>query len=89
MLNAASHLKGERDWNKYEMARKLKKMVGKIREQYQMDYKAKEMRVRQRAVALYFIDKVCSLSSSSPILILSTAVLSQKHKLLHFPELTY
>ncbi|XP_065567351.1 DNA topoisomerase I, mitochondrial-like isoform X2 [Artemia franciscana] len=58
MLNAASHLKGERDWNKYEMARKLKKMVGKIREQYQMDYKAKEMRVRQRAVALYFIDKL-------------------------------
>lgn len=44
------------------MARKLKTKVGKIRETYREDWKSKEMRVRQRAVALYFIDKVRKLS---------------------------
>ncbi|CAG5135291.1 unnamed protein product, partial [Candidula unifasciata] len=58
MLNAASKLKGEKDWQKYETARKLHKCVDKIRAQYQEDWKSKEMRVRQRAVALYFIDKL-------------------------------
>lgn len=32
--------------------------VGKIRATYREDWKSKEMRIRQRAVALYFIDKV-------------------------------
>ena len=32
--------------------------VGKIRANYQDDWKSKEMRIRQRAVALYFIDKL-------------------------------
>ncbi|XP_059163308.1 DNA topoisomerase I, mitochondrial-like [Physella acuta] len=58
MLNAASKLKGEKDWQKYETARKLHKCVDKIRANYQEDWKSKEMRVRQRAVALYFIDKL-------------------------------
>ncbi|KAL5021568.1 hypothetical protein ScPMuIL_000723 [Solemya velum] len=58
MLNAASRLKGEKDWNKYEIARKLHKCVDKIRAQYREDWKSKEMRKRQRAVALYFIDKL-------------------------------
>ena len=58
MLNAASKLKGEKDWQKYETARKLHKVVDNIREQYKLDWKSKEMRIRQRAVALYFIDKV-------------------------------
>ena len=58
MLNAASKLKGEKDWQKYETARKLHKCVDSIREQYILDWKSKEMRIRQRAVALYFIDKV-------------------------------
>ena len=37
--------------------------VDKIRENYKEDWKSKEMRIRQRAVALYFIDKVlhCTL----------------------------
>ena len=43
---------------KYETARKLHKCVDKIRATYQDDWKSKEMRIRQRAVALYFIDKV-------------------------------
>ena len=49
---------GEKDWAKYELARKLKGHVDKIREQYRIDWKSKEMKVRQRAVAVYFIDKL-------------------------------
>lgn len=51
-------LQGEKDWQKYETARRLKKCVDRIRNQYREDWKSKEMRIRQRAVALYFIDKV-------------------------------
>nr|CAG4634650.1 EOG090X0296 [Alona affinis] len=58
MLNPASRLKGEKDWQKYEIARKLKESVDQIRENYKEDWKSKEMKVRQRAVALYFIDKL-------------------------------
>ncbi|XP_054632914.1 DNA topoisomerase I, mitochondrial isoform X2 [Dunckerocampus dactyliophorus] len=58
MLNANSKLKGEKDWEKYEVARKLKTCVDTIRKQYLEDMRSREMRVRQRAVALYFIDKL-------------------------------
>ncbi|XP_076185103.1 DNA topoisomerase I, mitochondrial isoform X1 [Aptenodytes patagonicus] len=58
MLNPSSKLKGEKDWQKYEVARRLKDVVHKIRAQYQADWKSKEMKKRQRAVALYFIDKL-------------------------------
>ncbi|CAF0855221.1 unnamed protein product [Rotaria sordida] len=58
MLNPSSRVKGERDWQKYEKARKLHRIIDKIRENYQIDWKSKEMRIRQRAVALYFIDKL-------------------------------
>jgi len=58
MLNPSSRLKGEKDWQKYEKARKLKDSIEKIREEYMADMKSKEMRIRQRAVALYFIDKL-------------------------------
>lgn len=58
MLNPSSKLKGEKDWQKYETARKLKTCVDSIRSNYRNDWKSKEMKVRQRAVALYFIDKV-------------------------------
>jgi len=58
MLNAATRIKGEKDWQKYETARKLKGCVHKIRENYKADWKSKEMRIRQRAVAMYFIDKL-------------------------------
>ncbi len=43
---------------KYEKARQLKKHIHKIREDYVNDFKSKEMRLRQRAVALYFIDRL-------------------------------
>ncbi|KAK4337431.1 hypothetical protein RND71_043635 [Anisodus tanguticus] len=58
MLNPTSKLKSQKDWQKYEKARELKKRVKKIREDYEADFKAKEMVKRQRAVALYFIDKL-------------------------------
>ncbi|XP_071648951.1 DNA topoisomerase I, mitochondrial isoform X2 [Temnothorax longispinosus] len=58
MLNPSSKLKGEKDWQKYETARKLAKSIDKIRAEYRDDWKSKEMRIRQRAVALYFIDKL-------------------------------
>ncbi|PIK62638.1 putative DNA topoisomerase 1 [Apostichopus japonicus] len=58
MLNPSSRLKGEKDWMKYETARKLKKCVNRIQDEYRQDWKSKEMRIRQRAVALYFIDKL-------------------------------
>ncbi|XP_057291421.1 DNA topoisomerase I, mitochondrial-like isoform X2 [Hydractinia symbiolongicarpus] len=58
MLNAATRMKGEKDWQKYETARKLKDNVDSIRTQYKDDWKSKEMRLRQRGVAMYFIDKL-------------------------------
>ncbi|XP_069477851.1 DNA topoisomerase I, mitochondrial isoform X2 [Ambystoma mexicanum] len=58
MLNPSSKLKGEKDWQKYEVARRLKGVVDTIRKQYRADFKAREMKSRQRAVALYFIDKL-------------------------------
>ena len=58
MMAAASRVKGEKDWKKYEVARKLHAKVDKIRACYRDDMKSKEMRIRQRAVAMYFIDKV-------------------------------
>ncbi|XP_018594632.1 DNA topoisomerase 1-like [Scleropages formosus] len=58
MLNSSSRIKGEKDWQKYETARRLKKCVDQIRNQYREDWKSKEMRIRQRSVALYFIDKL-------------------------------
>lgn len=58
MLNPSSRLKGEKDWKKYEIARSLHKIINKIRADYRADFKHKEMRIRQRAVALYFIDKL-------------------------------
>ena len=58
MLNAASRVKGERDWQKYEKARKLHRVIDKLRHSYIEDWKSKEMKVRQRAVAIYFIDKL-------------------------------
>ncbi|KAM9296518.1 DNA topoisomerase 1 [Gastrophryne carolinensis] len=58
MLNPSSRIKGEKDWQKYETARRLKQCVDKIRNSYREDWKSKEMKARQRAVALYFIDKL-------------------------------
>lgn len=58
MLNPSSKLKSIKDYEKYEKARELKKYVDKIRQDYRVDFKHREMVRRQRAVALYFIDKL-------------------------------
>lgn len=58
MLNPSSKIKGEKDYAKYETARRLKNKIDKIRDTYTAEFKSKEMRIRQRAVALYFIDKL-------------------------------
>uniref|UniRef100_F1KRZ4 DNA topoisomerase I n=1 Tax=Ascaris suum TaxID=6253 RepID=F1KRZ4_ASCSU len=58
MLNPSSKIKGEKDYEKFETARRLKSRVDDIRAVYTADFKSKEMRIRQRAVALYFIDKL-------------------------------
>ncbi|KAI1693324.1 eukaryotic DNA topoisomerase i, catalytic core domain-containing protein [Ditylenchus destructor] len=58
MLNASSKIKGVKDWEKFETARKLKECVDEIRQQYNIDLKARDMHIRQRAVAVYFIDKL-------------------------------
>ncbi|GAB1299460.1 DNA topoisomerase I, mitochondrial [Apodemus speciosus] len=64
VLNPSSKPKGEMDWQKYEVARRLKGVVDKIRAQYQADWKSPEMKKRQLAVALYFIDKLAPPSNS-------------------------
>jgi len=58
MLNAVFPLKGGKDRQKFETARELHKLIHNIRENYREDWKSKEMKIRQRAVALYFLDKV-------------------------------
>lgn len=49
---------GENDFEKFETARKLKTYVNRIRREYRKDLESTEEKIRQRAVALYFIDKV-------------------------------
>lgn len=58
MLNPSSKLKSMKDWMKYEKARDLSKVVEDIRKEYTNDWKNREMVKRQRAVALYFIDRL-------------------------------
>ncbi|KAG8134031.1 hypothetical protein E2320_011772 [Naja naja] len=50
-------MQGEKDWQKYEVARRLKTLIHRIRRQYRADWKSKELKKRQISVALYFIDK--------------------------------
>jgi len=57
-LDPSSSLNGRKDWEKYEKARRLGTKITKIREDYMEDMKSTDMRVRQRAVAMYFIDRL-------------------------------
>ncbi|RXW24996.1 hypothetical protein EST38_g878 [Candolleomyces aberdarensis] len=57
-LAAGSSLKGQSDMQKFEKARELKKHIDKIRLDYTEDLKSKVMADRQRATAMYFIDKL-------------------------------
>ncbi|KAF9110176.1 DNA topoisomerase 1 [Mortierella sp. AM989] len=57
-LAAGSSLKGQSDFKKFETARELKKCVGSIRRAYMSDLKDKKMFIRQRATAMYLIDRL-------------------------------
>ncbi|EIW83345.1 hypothetical protein CONPUDRAFT_52328 [Coniophora puteana RWD-64-598 SS2] len=57
-LAAGSSLKGQSDMAKFEKARELKKHVDRIRSDYTADLKSKVMADRQRATAMYFIDRL-------------------------------
>ncbi|GAA5932048.1 DNA topoisomerase 1 [Sporobolomyces koalae] len=56
-LAAGSSLKGQSDHKKFEKARALKAHVDRIRSDYTADLKSKEMATRQRATAVYLIDR--------------------------------
>lgn len=56
-LAAGSSLKGQSDMKKYEKARNLKEHIDRIRADYTAELKDKLMAVRQRATAMYLIDR--------------------------------
>lgn len=58
MLAATSSLKGMSDYKKFEKARELKKHIDKIRRDYEIDMKSKDMTKRQLATVIYLIDKL-------------------------------
>lgn len=58
MLGAASDVKGQSDFKKFEKARELKKYIGKIRKDYSRELKSEIMADRQRATAMYLIDQL-------------------------------
>lgn len=57
MLAANSDIKGQSDYKKFEKARELKKYIDIIRRDYEKELKDKVMQTRQRATAVYLIDK--------------------------------
>lgn len=58
MLAANSAIKGQSDYKKFEKARLLKEHIARIRKDYEKDLKAELMADRQRATAMYLIDKL-------------------------------
>ncbi|KAM8704620.1 hypothetical protein ACLKA7_009131 [Drosophila subpalustris] len=57
-LSSASRLEGIRDLNKFEMARRLSFHIRMIRQSYRNDWHSEDLRLRQRGVALYLIDRL-------------------------------
>ena len=57
MLAANSDVKGQSDYKKFEKARELKKHIDRIRQDYTAELKHEVMANRQRATAVYLIDK--------------------------------
>lgn len=58
MLAPSSTVKGQSDMMKFEKARKLKDHIETLRASYMKDFKSSDVHTTQRAVALYFIDKL-------------------------------
>ncbi|KAI8092290.1 uncharacterized protein B0P05DRAFT_525680 [Gilbertella persicaria] len=57
-LAATSAWKGQSDMQKFEKARELKKHVKRIRDDYTAELKHKLSEIRQRATAMYLIDRL-------------------------------
>jgi DNA topoisomerase I len=57
MLAANSAVKGQADFKKFEKARELKKHIDRIRKDYEKDLRSDVMADRQRATAMYLIDR--------------------------------
>lgn len=57
MLAAKSSIKGQSDFKKFEKARELKKHIDRIRKDYTKDLRSELNADRQRATAVYLIDK--------------------------------
>jgi len=57
MLAANSDVKGQSDYKKFEKARQLKKHIDRIRKDYEKELKAEATADRQRATAMYLIDR--------------------------------
>ncbi|QIW95429.1 hypothetical protein AMS68_000947 [Peltaster fructicola] len=57
MLAANSDVKGQSDHKKFEKARELKKHIDRIRKDYERELKSEVMAERQRATAMYLIDR--------------------------------
>ncbi|KXX82844.1 DNA topoisomerase 1 [Madurella mycetomatis] len=57
MLAANSTIKGQADYKKFEKARELKQHIDRIRADYTRELKSEVMADRQRATAMYLIDK--------------------------------
>jgi DNA topoisomerase-1 len=58
MLAANSDIKGQSDYKKFEKARELKKHIDRIRKDYELALKSEKMADRQRATAIYLIDRL-------------------------------
>ncbi|KAF4123518.1 DNA topoisomerase I [Geosmithia morbida] len=58
MLAASSDIKGQSDYKKFEKARELKNHIERIRKDYTKELKSEVMADRQRATAMYLIDKL-------------------------------
>ncbi|KAK0657348.1 hypothetical protein B0T16DRAFT_401511 [Cercophora newfieldiana] len=57
MLAANSAVKGQADYKKFEKARELKKHIDRIRKDYTKDLRSDVMADRQRATAMFLIDR--------------------------------
>lgn len=58
LFAASSTIKGQSDMKKFEKARELKKHIDRIRRDYMRDLRDEKMETRQRATALYLIDRL-------------------------------
>ena len=58
MMGAGSSFKGQGDLQKYEKARRLKGCIRDIRRTYESELRDKVMETRQRATAMYLIDRL-------------------------------